>query len=314
VNRPGCDDDCRIAASDPPELDDELRARLRRRYGSALDAWLADVPAVLAELAVRWRLEWDAIVQRGSMSVVVRCRTADGEAAVLKLTPDRARVAREGAALAAWRTPHVPRVLGVDERAGALLLEAVEPGTPLAETATYPAGGRLASLLGSLHATAGPHRAHPPVAERIAYLFDASTVLYERKPDLVDLVPPQRYEAGRRRALQLAAEPGAAVLLHGDLTAVNVLDGGPARGLVAIDPAPCVGDPAFDAVDLVLWRAEDADTIAARAAELAPAAGGDTARVLDWCGAFAAMIALELAEAGTGSPRQIGVLAELASA
>ena len=55
------------------------------------------------------------------------------------------------------------------------------------------------------------------------------------------------------------------MLLHGDLTPVNVLDGGVERGLVAIDPAPCVGDPAFDAIDLVLWRADDAATIATRA-------------------------------------------------
>jgi streptomycin 6-kinase len=40
------------------------------------------------------------------------------------------------------------------------------------------------------------------------------------------------------------------------------LDGGVERGLVAIDPAPCRGDPAFDAVDPVYWRADDVDTIA----------------------------------------------------
>jgi hypothetical protein len=32
-----------------------------------------------------------------------------------------------------------------------------------------------------------------------------------------------------------------------------------------------LGDPAFDAIDLVFWRAPDADTIAARAEQLAPA-------------------------------------------
>ncbi|OUC96640.1 hypothetical protein CA984_14275 [Streptosporangium minutum] len=44
---------------------------------------------------------------------------------------------------------------------------------------------------------------------------------------------------------------GPAGLVHGDLHPGNVLDGGP-RGLVVIDPRPCVGDPAFDAVDWVL--------------------------------------------------------------
>jgi hypothetical protein len=38
------------------------------------------------------------------------------------------------------------------------------------------------------------------------------------------------------------------VLLHGDLHLGNALDGGPSRGLIAIDPKACVGDPCFDAV------------------------------------------------------------------
>jgi len=94
------------------------------------------------------------------------------------------------------------------------------------------------------------------------------------------------------------------VLLHGDLTAVNVLDGGQSRGLVAIDPAPCVGDPAFDAVDLVFWRAEDVAAIEARADQL-------EGPVLEWCAAFAPMVALELAEASGGPRAQIDALLAL---
>lgn len=73
-------------------------------------------------------------------------------------------------------------------------------------------------------------------------------------------------------------------LLHGDLTPRNILDGGDRRGLVAIDPAPCLGaDLAFDAIDLLLWRADDVDMIAARAEQLAPAIDVDASRLLDWC-------------------------------
>ncbi|MGZ8761136.1 MAG: aminoglycoside phosphotransferase family protein [Aeromicrobium sp.] len=45
----------------------------------------------------------------------------------------------------------------------------------------------------------------------------------------------------------LAQRASPSVLLHGDLTPSNILDGGAERGLVAIDPAPCLGDAAFDA-------------------------------------------------------------------
>lgn len=102
-------------------------------------------------------------------------------------------------------------------------------------------------------------------------------------------------------------------LLHGDLTPRNILDGGDRRGLVAIDPAPCLGaDLAFDAIDLLLWRADDVDMIAARAQQLAPAIDVEASRLLDWCTAFAAMTALELAEAPDSSPTRIEAAVRLA--
>src|SRR5438876_10973163 len=118
-----------MAGSSIPELDDELRRRLGRRYGSAIEPWLDDLPAVLSDLAKRWQVEFGPLIQRGSMSVVIRCRAADGRPAVLKVSPERMRLAREAAALTKWRTVHVPAVLAVDETVGALLIEAVEPGT-----------------------------------------------------------------------------------------------------------------------------------------------------------------------------------------
>ena len=111
------------------------------------------------------------------------------------------------------------------------------------------------------------------------------------------------YERGRARATRMARDAVPAVLLHGDLTPSNILDGGPERGLVAIDPAACVGDAAFDAVDLIMWRAEDQVTVTARAGALAAETGADPERTVAWCVAFAAMNALELACRGcTGGP------------
>jgi streptomycin 6-kinase len=301
-----------VAASGIPELDHELRLRLWRRFGSAIDAWFDELPAALEDLAARWSVEWGTLIQRGSMSVVIRCRTADGRPAVLKLSPERARLAHEAAALANWRTVHVPAVLAVDERIGALMIEAIEPGTPLVESAGYPSMESLVSLLTSLHADGAPDPSYPPVVDHIAYLFDSGRKHYERRPDLVELISPELYDRSRELALRLAVEASSAVLLHGDLTPVNVLDGGEERGLVAIDPAPCLGEPAFDAIDLVLWRAEDADMIAVRARQLAPEIGTDPGLLLEWCAAFAGMTALEIAEAPGSSRTQVEPFLSLA--
>ena len=302
-----------MATSGIPELDEELRLRLGRRFGSAIDAWFAALPAVLSDLAERWEIEWGTLIQRGSMSVVIRCRTADGRPAVLKVSPERQRLAHEAAALARWSTAHVPAVLAVDENVGALLIEAVEPGTPLVESTAYPSVESVADLLTSLHGHGVPDPLNRPVGDHIAYLFDAGRKNYERRPDLAEVIPPELYARGRQLAMRLAADAAPTVLLHGDLTPVNVLDGGAERGLVAIDPAPRLGDPAFDVIDLLFWRAKDVETIGVRAEQLAPAIGADTGRLLDWCAAFAGMVALEIAEASDGADEQVEHLLTLAS-
>jgi len=244
---------------------------------------------------------------------VIRCRTATGAQAVLKVSPDRRRILDESAALARWTTAHVPDVLAVDDGVGALLLEAVEPGTPLDDSEACPPLEHVADLIAALHRDGVPDPSYESVAERVTYLFDAGLANYARRPELVETVPTELYERGREAALLLAASASPSVLLHGDLTPANVLDGGEERGLVAIDPAPCLGDPAFDAVDLVLWRAPDAAAVAARAERLASAVGAEPGRVLAWCSAFAAMSALEIAEASRRPDPRVGTLLALAA-
>ena len=61
-----------------PDLDDVLRARLRRRFGPTVETWLDGLPAVLRDLAGHWHLAFDSLIERGSMSVVLRCRLGDG--------------------------------------------------------------------------------------------------------------------------------------------------------------------------------------------------------------------------------------------
>lgn len=297
-----------------PILDGGVRQRLTARFGAGIGSWLDELPDVLGALAERWQVEWGSLIPRGSMSVVIRCRMPDGRPAVLKVSPDRARLANEAAALDRWTTVHTPSVLAVDEGVGALLIEAIEPGTPLVESLAYPDVETTANLLTSLQANGVPDPSYPPLEHRVAYLFNSGARPYERHPELLELITPELYERGRQLATRLTEGVPPTALLHGDLTPSNILDGGAPRGLVAIDPAPCLGDDlAFEAIDLLLWQADDVDTIAARAKRLAPAIGADTSHLFEWCIAFAAMTALELAESPNASPDRVQTYLALAA-
>jgi streptomycin 6-kinase len=296
-----------------PGIDPGARRRLTARFGGEVEAWFDQLPGLLSALAQRWHFELGSPIPRGSMSVVFHCRMADGRPAVLKASPDRTRLAFEAAALDAWHTIHTPAVIALDERLGALLMEAIEPGTPLVVSSTYPGVASIAELLSSLHGSPLPRRSYRTVEEHARYLFESSVRLYEWHPQISAVVPPELYERGRTLARRLARDDFPTVLLHGDLTPSNILDGGPERGLVAIDPAPCLGDAAFDAVDLTLWQADDLETIQARAERLAAVSELESRRVLAWCSAFASMNALEIASQGSAPSGRIEALVKLAS-
>ena len=237
--------------------------RLVSRLAPGGTAWAESLPDRVERLARRWDL------------TVVRPLSGDGTAhsvwclrgtvpVVVKVVPDPAVVEREHAALTVWAPSRaVVRVLEVDFGEGALLLEGLEAGAP----AHAASAERVVALLSELHRPAP--EGFPPLSERVDVLF---ALLRRRRPGY--------YDRAHAAALELAEDPVAAVLLHGDLHPDNVVDAG-ARGLVAIDPWPCVGDAAFDAVDFAFAGGGDPRV---RAAELAGAV--DPERLVAWCRAL----------------------------
>src|SRR5207237_5222285 len=179
-----------------PGIDTGTRQRLTARFGNEVEVWFDALPGVLTALEDAWQFKLGSPIPRGSVSAVFRCRMANGRWAVLKASPDRARLAFEAAALDAWHTVHTPAVIALDELLGALLIEAIEPGTPLSVTSIYPAAESVAELLGSLHGSGVPDSSYPTVEKRVAYLFDSSAKLYEGHTELLALVPRTLFERG----------------------------------------------------------------------------------------------------------------------
>ncbi len=297
----------------PSYVYEAAHQRLRARYGERVEPWWASLPDVLADLSKRWAVTLDSPLGRGNTSLVMRCHRADGSPAMLKISPDVDIAAAEATALQRWaRSGRVPTLWAHDARSGALLLEAISSENPLSEDArpiTLVAVGELAQ---QLHRSGDPSVDHGVVTlgDRVDFVFEYWTSRYRHRLDVTDVVPVARLQRGYEFARRLAISSPTSVLLHGDLHPANVLNGGESRGLVAIDPRACVGDPAFDLVDWVFWNAEVA-AWELRSRDLATLSDAKPDRLWAWCSAFAAMLAATRVARG-GNSDEVEALKTLA--
>lgn len=284
---------------DAPVIDvEDVRARLGRRFGPEVAGWCAGLPALADDLASQWGLRLGQAWPTGGTSVVLPCESDDGELLVLKLTPDLKIAADEATALDAWMAcRHVVTLHDADLDRGALLLERVLPGTRLAdEPDRWPLEEVWPVLSGLWQEPSGPgaRSALPHLRARAEFVFAITQRRLDLHPAVSRRVPPELMERSRSLARALAVE-GPVRLLHGDLHAGNVLRGGDGCGLVAIDPRPCLGDPAFDAVDWVLADGGSEHAVQQRIAWLAGRLEGlDPGRAWAWCQATAVVIAVTL--------------------
>jgi streptomycin 6-kinase len=278
-------------------LDDAARTRLVDRFGPQVGPWCDALPALVARLTERWGL---TVVEArpGNTGRTLMCRGTEGESRVLKLCPDQEVAAGEATALLAWAgLSRVVQVLDADLEEGAVLLEGLEPGTQLAGRGADVPWTELGDLLAQLHSVPLPRVQFPSLATRVGQMFE----LAERRlrgSAAEPRLPLELLHHARAQAEDLATG-GPIALLHGDLHPGNVLDAGPARGTVAIDPRPCLGDPAFDAVDWALLPMAAGGTLDDGVTKLP---GLDADRVRAWCAALAPLVAMAPLRAGRPTP------------
>jgi len=266
---------------------EDVAVRLISRFGPEAAGWLAEVPAVAARLASRWGLVLGELFESGASSVVMRCRWPDGTRAVLKFSPDRALLTKQAEMLGLFApTGRVPAVLAADAEAGAMVLEEVRPGT---EAEDLPPES-LPQQWGELHAVTPPVSWPLDLRGRYEEAF-ARIGRRLSEPAIGARIDRDTWQRAMRRCETLLDTQSRKVLLHGDLHLGNVLDGGPSRGLVAIDPKACIGDPCFDAVDYVVAGAGH-EGVETRCQRVATACGLDGDRLYAWSRVVAPMFAI----------------------
>jgi streptomycin 6-kinase len=269
-------------------LDTAARERLLDRFGPAGEPWCDGLAGLVAAYCQRWGLELDEALSGGTSRVFLG-RQDGARPVVLKLTPDRSIAETEAIALRAWaRTPHAVDLLESEPEAGALLLDRVMPGTKAAAWPALPSHEDFAALLAGLRDVHGKDvEGLRPMAEGVEFIYG----LIARRagdPYVSRFAPSDMVARSHALARELTASTSDYGLVHGDLHLSNILDGGPGRGLVAIDPRSSCGDRTWDAIDIALARVTSADELDDRISRITALVPGlNAGRLRQWCQATA---------------------------
>jgi streptomycin 6-kinase len=206
-------------------------------------AWIAALPGIVVELAARWSLTVGAPYEGGCTAFVAPAERPDGSSVVLKVLYPHWEARYEAEALEAWDGDGAVRLLDREPDWSAMLLERLEPGTPLSAHPDQDAAvGIACALLRRLW------RPPPPDSP-----FDLVTDVAKRWSSQL----PERFERLDRpfdgglvraavdlcEAFARSSEP--LVIANHDFHLDNVLAARREPWLM-IDPKPIAGERAFD--------------------------------------------------------------------
>jgi streptomycin 6-kinase len=253
-------------------------------FGERGRVWLERLPIIVQSCAERWNLRVSAPFPNLTYNFVAPAESRDGTRAVLKIGVPYPELMTELAALRHFDGRGSVRLLAADEDAGAMLLERVEPGTPLFELADDATATSIAArVMRRLWRPAPVDHSYPTVAR----WGEGFKRLRVRFPDGGPF-PRPLLEQAEALFSELLASSAPPVVLHGDLHHWNILRADRDRWL-AIDPKGVVGEPAYEVGALLrnplpylLERPDPAGTTARRVVQLSEELGFDRERVRCW--------------------------------
>nr|WP_241732172.1 aminoglycoside phosphotransferase family protein [Galbitalea soli] len=199
----------------------------------------------------RWRLTAGAAYIGGASAAALAVTREDGSPAVLKVGYPHREARFEAVGLEAM-APIAPRVLDQDPWTWSLLLERVVPGTPLSRSSDIDGGLERAGALHARVVACAPPPGIPTLAGAMdEYVRAARGRWAGQVAALRALGVENSVEAAIDELTLLEREPAPAALLHGDFNPGNLLEHAESGGLLAIDPKPLLGDPAYDLWPLI---------------------------------------------------------------
>lgn len=255
----------------------ETVAAVSAYYPDVAHAWLDSLPVLIDTYARRWEVALLPAFTRGVASWKAPGTLPDGTVVVLKLSvPDSRHGARAADALRLWDGRGAVRLLAFDDADRAMLLERCEPGSALDSVSSRDATRAVVDVFRQLWIRPPDRAVFPLLRVRME---GASELTVDRltSSDL-PLDPGLMHEIASLPD-ELAVPTPTDVLLLGDPGMGNVLLS--ARGWLAIDPSPVIGDPAYDAARSIVQRCDYSD-LRDQIGELAGALSLDTHRIAAW--------------------------------
>lgn len=259
----------------------ELPAAVRAMAGRGPDwaDWVRRLPAIAVDMLARWRLRPDGPPMHGHCSLVLPVRTADGAAAVLKISFPDDESEHEHVVLRRWAGAAAVRLLSADPHRRAMLLERLH-GADLTGLTDVDACRVVAGLYRRVHVPA-----MPPLRTLGSYLrrWNADLAALPRGAP----IPRRLVEQAAALGADLAAEPATdSRVIHCDLHYANVLAADREPWLV-IDPKPVNGDPHYEIAPMLWNRWEELggdvrEGVRRRFHTLVDAAGFDEDRARVW--------------------------------
>jgi streptomycin 6-kinase len=267
------------------DLPPEFITTISNTFGEAGVAWLGRLPHLLEECADQWSLAGLEPVEELSYNFVAAARRADGSEVMLKIGVPNPELDSEIAALRVYDGRGAARMLAVDEERGALLLERLRPGVPLARLGDDEEATRIAArVMRALWRRPPAYHSFRSVRDwaaglvRMRHHFGGGTGPFPRKLT----------EKAERLFAELLDSMEDEVLLHGDLHHWNILSA-EREPWLAIDPKGILGEPAYEVgallrneLDLLTREPNPVRITARRVAILAEELGFERERTLAW--------------------------------
>ncbi len=241
--------------------------------------WIARLPSSIESLCRQWDLVLDSdCVFHGYRAVVLLVRQREDPLA-LKITSPTGSMTDEARALEAWNGRGMVQMVAVDEAAGAMLLERLDPDRTLLSLGPREAAGIAGAVLRHLAipAPAGFRSIRTTIGE-------TGQSLVERHERLGHPLPAAWVHRATEIARYLQAHADTRVLIHTDLHYGNIL-AGRREPWLAIDPRAAAGEPEASVPEL-MWTRDDYmesdESIRQMLSALSSAASLDEERARRW--------------------------------